>query len=167
MADLLPALQGVVNASQPLPDLATSGQPGPDHFTALRDAGTQVIFDIRDPMEPRPFDEPATVRGLGMEYVNVPVRQGALDDEVMERALAELRRHQGRPMLLHCASANRVGGVLIPYFILDRGMSEDQAVEEAMKVGLRGADLLEWGLDYARREKREGERGKGEARREK
>jgi hypothetical protein len=45
---------------------------------------------------------------------------------------------------------------LIPYFILDQGMSEDEAVETAMKIGLRGADLLEWGLDYARRKKEGG-----------
>ncbi len=151
MPDLLAALGGVVNATQPLPNLATSGQPGLAQFEALKGAGTEVVFDIRDPMEPRPLDEPATVRRLGMEYVNVPVRQGALDDEMMDRALAELRRNAGRPTLLHCASANRVGGVLIPYFILDRGMSEDQAVDAAMRIGLRGADLLEWGLDYARR----------------
>jgi protein tyrosine phosphatase (PTP) superfamily phosphohydrolase (DUF442 family) len=151
MADLLAALTGVVNAAQPLPNLATAGQPGPAHFEALQAAGAEVIFDIRDPMEPRPLDEPDTVRRLGMKYVNVPVQHGALDDEVMDRALEVLRRHAGRPMLLHCASANRVGGVLIPYFILDRGMSEEEAIEAAMKVGLRGSDLLEWGLDYARR----------------
>jgi len=40
---------------------------------------------------------------------------------------------------------------LIPYFMLDEGMSEDAAVEAAMRIGLRGADLLEWGLEYARR----------------
>jgi protein tyrosine phosphatase (PTP) superfamily phosphohydrolase (DUF442 family) len=111
----------------------------------------EVIFDIRDPMEPRPFDEAALVRELGMRYVNISVRQGALDDATMEAVLAELRRHEGRPLLLHCASANRVGGALLPYFILDKGMNEDAAIEAAMGVGLRGADLLEWGLEFARR----------------
>jgi hypothetical protein len=62
-----------------------------------------------------------------------------------------VRRSAGHPLLFHCASANRVGGALIPYFILDQGMSEDDAVDAAMRIGLRGADLLEWGLDYARR----------------
>jgi protein tyrosine phosphatase (PTP) superfamily phosphohydrolase (DUF442 family) len=151
MTALLDALSGVPNASQPLPDLLTSGQPGPAQFEALKAAGVAVVLDIRDPMEPRPFDEPALVEKLGMQYVNVSVRQGALDDATMEAVLAELRRSEGRPLLLHCASANRVGGALIPYFILDRGMSEDDAVEAAMGIGLRGADLLEWGLEYARR----------------
>ncbi|HEV8149764.1 MAG TPA: hypothetical protein VGP61_06225 [Gemmatimonadales bacterium] len=151
MASLLAALAGVTNASQPLPDLLTSGQPGPEHLKALKAAGTEVVLDIRDPMEPRPFDEPELVRELGMRYVNVSVRQGALDDATMDAVLAEVRRSAGHPLLFHCASANRVGGALIPYFILDQGMSEDDAVDAAMRIGLRGADLLEWGLDYARR----------------
>jgi protein tyrosine phosphatase (PTP) superfamily phosphohydrolase (DUF442 family) len=151
MSALLNALSGVPNASEPLPGLLTAGQPGPTHFEALRAAGIEVVIDIRDPMEPRPFDEPATVRRLGMEYVNVSVRQGALDDTVMEGVLALLRRTAGRPLLLHCASANRVGGVLIPYFMIDRGMSQEDAVTAAMRVGLRGADLMEWGLEYVQR----------------
>jgi protein tyrosine phosphatase (PTP) superfamily phosphohydrolase (DUF442 family) len=151
MSALLEALSGVVNAREPAPGLLTAGQPGVDHFAALQRAGVRAVVDIRDPLEPRPFDEPELVRGLGMIYENVSVRQGALDDATMDAALAALRRHAGQPVLLHCASANRVGGMLIPWFILDRGLSEDDAVTAAMQVGLRGADLLEWGLEYARR----------------
>ena len=148
---LLPALHGVVNATQPLAWLATAGQPAPENLEALKRAGAEVIFDIRDPMEPRPFDERALVEGLGMEYVNVSVRQGALDDATMDAVLGVVRANAARPMLFHCASANRVGGALIPYFILDQGMSEEDATEAAQAIGLRGANLLEWGLDYARR----------------
>lgn len=151
MSSLLTALGGVVNASEPLPHLVTGGQPGPKHLAALKAAGNAVVLDIRDPMEPRSFDEPTLVKQLGMEYINVSVRHGALDDATMDAVLEVLRKYSGRPMLVHCASSNRVGGALIPYFILDRNMSEDDAVEAAMQVGLRGADLLEWGLDYARR----------------
>ena len=141
----------IPNYSEPLPGFLTAGQPGPDHFEALAAQGVKTIIDLRDPMEPRSFDEPALVRKLGMTYVNVSVRQGALDDAVMESALDAIRRSDGEPLLLHCASANRVGGVLIPYFMIDKKMSEDDAVAAAMKVGLRGADLLEWALEYTQR----------------
>lgn len=153
MPTLLDALAGVPNASLPLPGLATSGQPGAAALQAFKAAGGEVVLDIRDPMEPRPFDEAQLARGLGLEYVNVSVRQGALDDETMDRVLASVRNsaERGRPMLIHCASANRVGGALIPHFIIDKGMGEDEAIEAAMRIGLRGADLMEWGLDYARR----------------
>ena len=153
MADLLAALAGTPNTSVPLPHLVTAGQPSAAALETFRDAGGQVVLDIRDPMEPRPFDEPSLVRDLGMEYVNVVVRQGDLNDEAMDRVLEVVRRSAaaGRPTLFHCASANRVGGAMIPYFILDEKMEEDDATDAAMRIGLRGADLLEWGLDYARR----------------
>ena len=139
------------NFSEPFPGLLTSGQPAPAHFEALGARGVKTVIDLRDPMEPRPFDEPALVRDLGMAYVNVSVRQGALDDAVMDSALAAIRQGAGQPLLLHCASANRVGGVLIPYLMIDKGMSQENAVATAMRVGLRGADLLEWALDYTQR----------------
>jgi protein tyrosine phosphatase (PTP) superfamily phosphohydrolase (DUF442 family) len=151
MSSALPALSGVPNAAEPLPGLLTSGQPGVASFRALAAAGVATIIDIRDPLEPRPFDEPALVRELGMTYLNPTVRQGALDDSMMEAALRALRDHAGQPVLLHCASANRVGGVLIPYLMIDQGMSEEDAVAAALKIGLRGADLLDWGVDYAQR----------------
>ena len=72
------------------------------------------------------------------------------DDATLEQILAALRSHAGTPTILHCASANRVGGALIPYFVLDEGMAEQDAVDAAMRVGLRSAELLAWGADFAR-----------------
>ena len=139
------------NYAEPLPGLHTAGQPGPADLQDLEARGVKTVIDLRDPMEPRSFDEPALVRQLGMQYLNVSVRQGALDDAVMDAALGAIRQSADQPLLLHCASANRVGGVLIPYFMIDKGMSEDDAVATAMQVGLRGADLLEWALEYTQR----------------
>jgi len=147
----LDALAGVTNRAQPTPNLVTGGQPGPSHFEALRESGVEVVLDIRDPMEPRPFDEPRLVESLGMEYVCVPVTQGALDDQLMERLLEVVRTNQGRSMLFHCASGNRVAGPMIAYLMLDLGMEEEAAVMEGMKMGLRGPDVMQWGVEYARR----------------
>ncbi|MBA3659323.1 MAG: hypothetical protein H0W67_06975 [Gemmatimonadales bacterium] len=146
----LEALRGVPNAHQPLPNLVTGGQPSPAHLEALHGAGGAVVLDIRDPMEPRPFDEPAIVRQLGMEYVNVPVNAGTITDETLERILTVLRGAGDRTVFFHCASGNRVGGALIPHLMLDCGMDEEAAVQEAMRVGLRSAEMMEWGMDYTR-----------------
>ena len=151
MTNRLDALAGVANAAEPLPNLLTGGQPSMEHLEALKAAGVTVVLDIRDPMEPRPFDEVQTAENLGLEYLNIPVSAGTLDDRTLERILAVVRANAGRPILFHCASGNRVGGALLPHFILDHGMTEDDAIQAAMRIGLRGADVLEWGLDYARR----------------
>ncbi|MBM4185685.1 MAG: hypothetical protein FJ206_00090 [Gemmatimonadetes bacterium] len=146
-------MAGVPNAAAPTATLVTGGQPTAAHFEALRAAGVEVILDIRDPMEPRPFDEAALVRKLGMIYLNVPVTGATLDDLTLERILAIVREHADRQVVFHCASGNRVGGALIPHFVLDRGMTEEDAVDLAMRIGLRGTDVMEWGLDYVRRKR--------------
>ena len=145
------AISGVANACQILPNVVTGGQPTADQLKALKEAGGNIVLDLRDPMEPRPMDEAALVRELGMEYVNVPVQAGSLDDATLERILAALRAAGDRTVFFHCGSGSRVGGALIPYFILDQGLKEQDAVDQAMRVGLRSAEYMEWGLEYARR----------------
>ncbi len=144
------ALQGVVNANQALPRVVTAGQPAPEQFRALRAAGVEVVLDIRDPMEPRGFDQPALMRELGFEYVNVVVSDGTLNDATLDRVTEVMRSAADRSVLVHCHSGNRVGGALTPHLILDHGFTEDDAVTAALRMGLRSAHLLEWGLAYAR-----------------
>jgi protein tyrosine phosphatase (PTP) superfamily phosphohydrolase (DUF442 family) len=144
------AAAGITNRCQVLPTLLTGGQPSADHLKALKAAGVEVVVDIRDPMEPRPLDEPTLVRQLGMEYINIPVVTGRQTDRDMDQILAALRNNKDRQVYYHCASGNRIGGPIIPYLILDMGMEEEDAVSEAMRVGLRSAELMEWGMNYAR-----------------
>lgn len=148
---LLSAADGIVNASSPLPWLIVGGQPSSSHLTTLRAGGVQTVIDVRDSMEPRPFDEPEAVTSLGMKYVNTPVVFGALNDAAMDRVLDALRAASGTPALLHCNSANRTGGPLLAYLMIDEGCSEQDAVEAAMRSGLRSTEILEWASDYSKR----------------
>jgi protein tyrosine phosphatase (PTP) superfamily phosphohydrolase (DUF442 family) len=151
MTNVLHAVSGVPNACEIVPNLITGGQPSAAQLRALKDAGGDLVLDIRDPMESRPVDEAVMVRELGMQYVNIPVRAGSLDDSTMEKILGVLRGAGSKTIFFHCGSGNRVAGALLPFFILDQKMDEKDAIEQAMRVGLRSPELLEWGLDYARR----------------
>jgi len=146
------AAAGVTNLCQVSPTLITGGQPTAAHLEALKAAGVTVVLDTRDPMEPRPFDEPALVRQLGMEYINIPVVTGRQTDAQLEQVTAALRNAGDRQVFFHCASGNRVGGAIIPYLMLDLGMEEEDAVSEAMRIGMRSAEMMEWGLSYARKQ---------------
>lgn len=148
---LLNTLADIPRATQPLPWLVTAGQPSEEQFRAAQAAGVSLVIDIRDPMEARPFDEAALVRSLGMRYVNIPVVAGALSDLVMDQLLAAMRSSDGQPTMLHCASANRVGGPLIAYLMLDDGMAEQDAIDAALRAGLRSAEIMEWGVGYAKK----------------
>jgi protein tyrosine phosphatase (PTP) superfamily phosphohydrolase (DUF442 family) len=147
-------MSGVANACQILPNVVTGGQPNAQQLRSLKEAGGGIVLDVRDPMESRPIEEAAVVRQLGMEYVNIPVRAGSLDDSTLDRILAVLRQAGDRTIFFHCGSGNRVGGALIPYFMLDLGMEEQDAIDQAMRVGLRSAEIMEWGLSYVRRNQR-------------
>lgn len=149
------ALADVPNACQALPNVITGGQPTAAQLEAFGSAGGGIVLDLRDPMEPRSFDEPETAKKLGLEYVNVPVTAGALNDALLERILEVLRQAGDRPVFFHCGSGNRVGGALIPHLMLDHGFEEEDAITQAMRVGLRSPEMMEWGVEYARRKKGE------------
>ena len=58
------------------------------------------------------YDEVALTRSLGMDYVSLPIAGSmGLTRENAERLAAILDQADG-PVLLHCASGNRVGGLL-------------------------------------------------------
>ena len=145
------ALERVPNACPLLPNVVTGGQPSIADLEAFRDSGGGIVLDLRDTMEPRPLDEPSTTERLGLDYVVIPVAAGTMTDATLERIHEILRGAGGRPVFVHCGSGSRVGGALLPYLMLDHGLEEEDAIGQAMRVGLRSADLLEWGLDYARR----------------
>ena len=104
-------------------------------------------------MEARPFDEAATLARLGIAYRNIPVNAGSLDDATMAAVLAALREAAGTPTMLHCASANRVGAIWLPYRVLDEGIAYDAALAEAKTVGLRNSAMEAKAKAYIERKK--------------
>lgn len=136
------------------PGLLTAAQPTPEQLGELAKAGYKTILDLRPPMERRGYDEPAAVRQAGLAYVNVPVTLPTLDDETLDRFFATMRTAE-RPMVLHCASANRVGALYYSYLVLEKGVPEADALKQAEAVGLRQQELREkvQGLVAARKSK--------------
>jgi protein tyrosine phosphatase (PTP) superfamily phosphohydrolase (DUF442 family) len=150
MSQLLDAIDGVPNACEPIPGLVTGGQPTLEQLAALKRAGCEVVLDLREPMEPQPY-RPAAVAQAGLTYRNIPVGHGTVTDATFGLLLEAVRGLVGKQRaFVYCSSGNRVGVALIPYFMLDQGMEEEDAVTAAMRVGLRSADLMAQALEYVR-----------------
>src|SRR5256886_1791746 len=142
MSQILDAITGIPNACEPIPGIVTGGQPAPEHLAALKRAGCEVVIDIREAMEPRPFKTPDALVQAGLEYRNIPVGHGAVSDATFSRLVDAVRELAGkRPALVHCSSGNQIGRAPIPYFMLEQGLEEEDAVAHAMRVGLRRAGL--------------------------
>lgn len=141
---------GLPYAFTPLDGIVTAGQPQAEHIGQLADAGFKSVIDLRASSEPRGFDEAATVGAAGMHYESIPVIAGTLGDAEFDRLRAVLRDRAHRPALVHCASANRVGALLIPYLVLDEGRTTEAALQLAQQVGLRSQELAVLALAYVR-----------------
>jgi len=148
---LLSAFAGLSNAAEPVSGWITGGQPTEQQIKAFKAAGGQVVLDNRDPMEPRPFDEPATVRAAGLEYISLPIVHGAVTTATMKQMHTTLKGLEGKKVLLHCSSGNRTAAALIPYMMIEKKMEQEDAVDLAMSIGLRSAELMEIAVEYARR----------------
>lgn len=147
---LADAAAALPNGGSPLPDIASSGQPRADQFQLLADAGYRTVIDLRPPAESRGFDEAAAARAAGLAYENIPVTAQTLGDAEFDSLRALLKNPEARPAVVHCASANRVGALLIPYLMLDEGRTSSEATEIAVRAGLRSQELLTAALRYAK-----------------
>ncbi len=120
-------------------DVILAGQPSLDDWDRVVEAGVQTVITLRHPSELKDYDEQETVTGKGMEFIQIPFNSAdELTDNVFEQVRAALKTAR-QPILLHCASANRVGAVWIPFRVLDEGLAPEDAITEAKTIGLRSA----------------------------
>ncbi len=126
-----------------------------DFAAAARYPGIRTVLDLRRESENRGFDEARQLNELDVEYQNVPCGgPEQLTDEVLDRSLHVIETGQ-RPLLVHCASGNRVGAVWMAWRMLKNGYSEERALAEAREVGLRNDGFIPVVLDYVQRHRPE------------
>lgn len=127
-------LLSIRNARIPMDGVLSGGQPGQEQIEAAARAGFRTVINMRGEDEPGFEWEHEAVEGLGMKYVLLPVTgKDSLTREKIERFGATLREaREDGPVLLHCASGNRIGVVL--------------ALHAAWIEGLDPADALKYGL---------------------
>ncbi|MDH3482305.1 MAG: protein tyrosine phosphatase family protein [Gammaproteobacteria bacterium] len=117
---------------RPVDGITSAGQPDEAAFGIFADSGYAAVIDLRTDGEDRGLDEKAVVEGLGMDYVSLPIGSDGISFE-NARALDELLKAYDKPVLVHCASANRVGALLALRASL--GGADD---ETAMQLGRQG-----------------------------
>ena len=117
------------------PDLAVGGQPSPEAMVQLEEMGFRTVINLRTRREGA-LEEEQILRALGLDYVWVPVSSATLslaDIEAVERVLSDPER---APVLLHCASSDRVGAVWGAIQVR-AGRTLEEAEAAARNAGLR------------------------------
>lgn len=145
---LEPAKCGSVKQLHALDDIFLAGQPTAEDFQEFKKRGVKSVLNLRT-KEEMDFDEAKTVKGLGLEYHHVPIASpDALTDENFDKLRKLLNEKQQRPLLVHCASAGRVGAVWLAHRVLDGGLSYDTALAEAKIVGLKSPAMEAKAKEY-------------------
>jgi uncharacterized protein (TIGR01244 family) len=131
-------------------DIYFADQPTPADFELFRERGVRTVIDIRHDEETPELDERQLVTDLDMQYVHVPWNgPDELNDAIFDELRAELNAAE-RPILFHCASANRVGAIWLAHRVLDDGIALEDAHSEAVTIGMRTPAYEVKALDYVR-----------------
>ena len=132
-------------------NLIFSGQFSSDDLPSMKLLGIQRVISLRNEGE-IDFDESTAVTDADLEFQRVPfATEEALTDDVFNK-VRDLLRDDSQKTLLHCGSANRVGGVWLAYRVLDQGVEVDTALAEAKKLGLKAPFIERKALDYIARQ---------------
>ncbi len=140
---------GVKNLSQD-DRVFFGGQPTADAFGTAQKKGIKIVVNLRSDREMKvlDFDEAALVQRLGMEYVAIPVTANTFGPADADDLKEVVSRTSG-PVLIHCASSNRVGALWAMYLHRHRGVAVNDAIEFGHKAGLRSEVLVETIRDSA------------------
>lgn len=142
---------GKIERFHALADVFLASQPAKDDFAHVKQCGVKTVLNLRarDEID---WDEAEVVKSLGLEYVNIPFKSPeTLTDDVFDSARKLLNDKTKRPILVHCASANRVGAIWLAHRVLDGGKSYEDARKEAQTVGLKLPALEAKAKDYIER----------------
>jgi len=129
-------LAAVVSTGEvvPVDGITSAGQPDEQALAVFANRGYTTVIDLRTESEDRGIDEPAAVKGLGMQYVSLPIGR---DDITFESAqmLDTLIAKADGPVLVHCGSGNRVGALLALSKSME-GADDEAALEYGRKGGM-------------------------------
>lgn len=129
-------------------NLMFSAQPDEETLRQLAEAGTTTVINFRRDVEMEtrvPFDEAEVVTDAGATYVHIPLGGGVGDEpgydpEDVDRLATVLENAKG-DVLLHCASGGRARTIWTAYLVKYEGMSEEEAIQRAQKVGQQPSSL--------------------------
>jgi uncharacterized protein (TIGR01244 family) len=116
--------------------ISSSGQPDQKSLKLFADSGYALVIDMRGPDEDRGMDDfQGAVEATGMQYLPFPVVGAeSISFETAEK-LDELLQNNEGPILIHCASGNRVGALLALRYSLS-GANDEDAIAYGRNAGM-------------------------------
>ena len=133
-------LSGAHNFVEISDRLSTSGQITFEEITAAEKAGFEVVVNLAPARRERNFEEGFRVTEAGMTYVQIPVDWQSPSLRDLELFFDVMDANEDRQVFVHCFANMRVSVFVYLYRTLRKGVPEDEAWSEVLRVWDPGED---------------------------
>lgn len=133
-------IAGVRNLTQ-AGNIYIAGRPDAEGLAALRDRGVATVIDLRQDAQVGQGDLDA-VEQAGLVRVHLPMTSSGITDEQAATFLEVMKKHDGRPILIHCGGGNRAGAMYGLYLGATGKCTPEEAVARAKQAGMRSEGLV-------------------------
>jgi len=113
--------------------VGTAGQPSEDQFAAIRQAGYEVVINLR-PLDAALPNEQALVENEGMTYISIPIEWEAPTVENVEQFFAAMQANDGKNLFVHCALNMRVSACMYLYRVIREKVAPVQAAQDLHRI---------------------------------
>ena len=118
--------------------LTVGAQPSEARLQDLKAQGFGSVVNLRcegeeeQPLSPQEEGEKA--RGLGFEYLHIPVSTEKMQPEQVDEFRSKINTLPA-PVYVHCKSGMRAGAFSMMHMAVENGMTGKQTIEQAMQMG--------------------------------
>ena len=130
--DKLAGIPGFIALSDAL---ASAGQPSEHQLAEVAAAGFSIVINLGlDDPSYALADEAGSVRGLGMEYVHIPVQFSSPGIADLARFSAAMATAKGKKVFVHCRHNKRVPVFIALDRVVRQGWDREAAFAEMRKA---------------------------------
>ncbi|MFN8487341.1 MAG: protein tyrosine phosphatase family protein [Caldilineaceae bacterium] len=130
-----PQLTGIYNFLPIDEQWATAGQPTPEQFPAIKQAGYEVVINLGMPDSPRAVaDEAKLVTAQGLAYIPIPVVWEAPTAENLEEFFQAMTANEGKKRFVHCIANMRVSAFTFLYRVIKQGVPIAEARQSLHQI---------------------------------
>jgi hypothetical protein len=118
------------------PGIASGQQPFPDGVTWLKTHGYRTVLHVHVPGE----DTSAARRQFerkGLRYLDLAVSPATLSRDLVARFSKLVTAPANRPLFAYDKDSSLLGGLWYLHFRLHKGLSDEQARKEAVRLGFK------------------------------
>jgi len=116
-------------------NLGTAGQPEPEQFALIKQAGYELVINLVPPSSPESLpDEDALVAEAGLDYVHIPVIWTEPTRHDLDLFFAALEQSRSRKVFVHCVLNFRVSAFVFLYRVLIDGVPPETARQTMLQV---------------------------------